>query len=147
MQASLCTAAVYDVTRLNNLTHLEVMDVAIRLVKALQPIEDPNKVALDIVLSSTQSIASVQGIRMPFHSTLWGFCRSARIENPTHEFRVLDVDAKTFKQDMAFITRYLLGAQSTRPMEAIVRKGALHVARLVSARAELKAPMKMVRKV
>ncbi|CAE6971877.1 unnamed protein product [Symbiodinium sp. CCMP2456] len=147
MQASLCTAAVYDVTRLNNLTHLEVMDVAIRLVKALQPIEDPNKVALDIVLSSTQNIASVQGIRVPFHSTLWGFCRSARIENPTHEFRVLDVDAKTFKQDMAFITRYLLGAQSTRPMEAIVRKGALHVARLVSARAELKAPMKMVRKV
>ena len=146
MQASLCTAAVYDVTRLHNLTQLEVMDVAVRLVKALQPIEDPHRVALDVVLSSTQSIASLKGIRLPFHSTLWGFCRTARIENPTHEFRVLDVDAKSFKEDLPFVTRYLLGAQSTRPMEAIVRKGALHVARMVSARAELKAPLKMVRK-
>ncbi|CAE7518295.1 unnamed protein product [Symbiodinium natans] len=146
MQASLCTAAVYDVTKLNNLTQLEVMDVALRLTQALQPIEDPEKVALDVVLSSTQNLASVHGVRIPFHSTLWGFCRTARIENPTHEFRVLDVDAKNFMKDMAFVTRYLLGAQSTRPMEAMVRKGALHVARLVSARAELKAPLKMVRK-
>ena len=146
MEASLCTAAVYDVTRLSNLTQLEVMDVAIRLIQALQPIEEPHKVALDVVLASTQSIASLKGVRVPFHSTLWGFCRTARIENPTHEMRVLDVDAKTFKEDMAFVTRYLLGAQSTRPSEAIVRKGALLVGRLVSARAELKAPLKMVRK-
>jgi len=147
MEASLCTAVVYDVIRLNNLTQLEVLDAALRLIQALQPIEEPHKVALDIVLGSTQQLASVKGVRVPFHATLWGLCRTARIENPTHEFRVLDVDASTWLQDLPFISRYLLGAQSTRPCEAILRKGCLQVSRLVSARAQLKAPLKMVRKV
>lgn len=141
MEASSCASVVYDVTKLNHMTPLEVVDVAIRLTQALQVIEETY--AMDVILASTQNIASATGIRTPFHSTLWGFCRTANIENPTKEFRVLDVDAGRWKQDLAFITRYLMGAQSTRPTEAIVRKGALQVSRLVSARMKLQPPLKI----
>ena len=72
-----------------------------------------------------------------------GFCRTANIENPMNEFRVLDVDAGRWKEDLAFITRYLMGAQSTRPTEAMVRNGGLLVSRLVSARMKLKPPLKI----
>ncbi|CAE8637811.1 unnamed protein product [Polarella glacialis] len=113
MEASRCASAVYDVSMLNHLTPLEVMDVALRLVQALQTIEEP-KVALDIITASTQHMAYTHGLRDPFHATLWGFARTARIENPQHEFRCLDVDAGCRWEDMAFITRYLMGAQSTR---------------------------------
>lgn len=141
MEASSCASVVYDVTKLNHMTPLEVVDVAIRLTQALQVIEETY--ALDVILASTQNIASATGIRTPFHSTLWGFCRTANIENPTKEFRVLDVDAGRWKEDLAFITRYLMGAQSTRPTEAIVRNGALQVSRLVSARMKLQPPLKI----
>ncbi|CAE8706320.1 unnamed protein product, partial [Polarella glacialis] len=113
MEASRCASAVYDVSMLNHLTPLEVMDVALRLVQAQQTIEEP-KVALDIITASTQHMAYTHGLRDPFHATLWGFARTARIENPQHEFRCLDVDAGCRWEDMAFITRYLMGAQSTR---------------------------------
>eukprot|EP00435_Cladocopium_sp_Y103_P066563 s466_g28.t2 len=141
MEASSCASVVYDVTKLNHMTPLEVADVAIRLTQALQVIEETY--ALDVILASTQNIASAKGIRTPFHSTLWGFCRTANIENPTKEFRVLDVDAGRWKEDLAFITRYLMGAQSTRPTEAIVRNGGLQVSRLVSARMKLQPPLKI----
>ena len=139
MEASACASVVFDITKLNNMTPLEVIDVAIRLVQALQVIEPV--VAMDVVLASTQNISSVRGVRTPFHSTLWGFCRTANIENPMHEFRVLDLDADRWKEDIAFATRYLMGAQSTRPVEAIIRNGQLLVSRMVSARMKLKAPM------
>ncbi|CAK9006757.1 unnamed protein product [Durusdinium trenchii] len=141
MEVSACASVIFDVTRLNNMTPLEVVDVAIRLVQALQVIEPV--VTMDVVLASTQNISSVTGIRTPFHSTLWGFCRTANIENPMHEFRVLDIDAKRWKEDIAFTTRYLMGAQATRPTEAIIRNGGLLVSRMVSARMKLQAPYKI----
>ena len=59
MEASSCAAVVYDVTKLNHMTPLEVVDVAIRLTQALQVIEDTY--ALDVILASTQNIASATG--------------------------------------------------------------------------------------
>eukprot|EP00438_Fugacium_kawagutii_P023718 Skav228045 [mRNA] locus=scaffold1188:184746:187223:+ [translate_table: standard] len=95
-------------------------------------------------LNEAKRVANdVEGIRTPFHSTLWGFSRTANIENPTKEFRVLDLDAGRWKEDLPFICRYLMGAQSTRPTEAILRNGGLLVSRLVSARMKLQPPLKI----
>ncbi|CAJ1382667.1 unnamed protein product [Effrenium voratum] len=142
MEAASCLAVVYDTTRLSHLTPLEVVDVAIRLVQALQVIDEP-RVALDIVNASTQQIGYTQGVRTPFHSTLWGFIRTAGMENPENEIRMLDIDAGRWKEDVAFVCRYLLGAQKVRPFEAIIRNGGLQVARLVSARMRLRPPLKL----
>ncbi len=101
------------------------------------------KVHFDGFFQVLSQLTCTKGIRTPFHSTLWGFCRTANIENPMNEFRVLDVDAGRWKEDLAFITRYLMGAQSTRPTEAMVRNGGLLVSRLVSARMKLKPPLKI----
>ena len=46
------------------MTPLEVADVAIRLVQALQVIEEP-PVAMDVILASTQNIASATGPAFP----------------------------------------------------------------------------------
>lgn len=59
MEASACASVVYDVTKLNNMTPLEVIDVAIRLTQALQVIEEV--FGLDVILASTQNIASATG--------------------------------------------------------------------------------------
>lgn len=95
------------------------------------------------VITTMVTIVPSPGIRTPFHSTLWGFSRTANIENPTKEFRVLDLDAGRWKEDLPFICRYLMGAQSTRPTEAILRNGGLLVSRLVSARMKLRPPLKI----
>jgi hypothetical protein len=59
MEASSCASVVYDVTKLNHMTPLEVVDVALRLPQALQVIEETY--ALDVILASTQNIASATG--------------------------------------------------------------------------------------
>ena len=64
MEACACASVIYDVTKLNNMTPLEVADVAIRLVQALQVIEEP-PVAMDVILASTQNIASATGPAFP----------------------------------------------------------------------------------
>lgn len=137
-----CAAVVYDVTMLNNLGPLEVIDVAIRLVQALQTIEE-RKVALDIITESAQALGLADEMREPFHSSLWGFSRTARVENPQHEFRCLDIDAGRRQQNLAFICRYLLGAQATRPAEVVLRGGLLQVARVVGSRTQLQLSMKV----
>lgn len=38
-----------------------------------------------------------EGVRTPFHSTLWGFIRTAGMENPENEIRMLDIDAGRWK--------------------------------------------------
>lgn len=143
MRMSECTAAVYDVTMLNNLGPLEVIDVALRLVQAIQTIEEI-KVALDIITESAQALALASSVREPVHAPLWGFARTARMENPMNEFRCLDIDAGRRLQNLAFICRYLLGAQGTRPTEAVLRGGMLQVSRIVGSRTRLRLGAKML---
>jgi len=141
MLASQCTAVVYDMTNLNNLGNLEVIDNLLRVSQALLPIEE-RKVALDIVTESTQALELVAGMREPFHSTVWGFSRAARLENPGHEFRNLDMDAGKHQEQLPVVCRWLLGAQSTRPMEVVVRNGLIQWIRLVGSRTQLRLPVK-----
>jgi len=142
MQACSAMSVVYDVSQLNHQGPLEVIDLVLKLVQALVPVEE-RKIALDIITSSCQNLAYTTGIREPFHATLWGFCRAARNENPMHEFHMTDVDPGRRVENMAFICRYLLGAQTVRPAEAIVRNGGLMVSRLVGSRSKLNLPVRI----
>jgi len=142
MQASSCLSVVYDVTKLNHLGPLEIIDLVLKLVQALVPIEE-RKIGLDMITTSCQNIAYTSAIREPFHATLWGFARTARNENPMHEFRMLDVDGGRREESMALICRFLTGAQATRPAEAIVRNGGVLVSRLVGSRSKLDLPMRV----
>uniref|UniRef100_A0A7S1PVM3 Uncharacterized protein n=1 Tax=Alexandrium catenella TaxID=2925 RepID=A0A7S1PVM3_ALECA len=140
--ASQCLSIVYDVSKLNHHGPLEVIDLVLKICQAFIPIEE-RKIALDLVTTSCQNLAWTAGLQEPFHATLWGFCRAARNENPMHEFRLLDVDPARRTQSMAFICRYLMGAQTTRPAEAICRNGGLMVSRLVGARTKLNLPVRI----
>uniref|UniRef100_A0A7S2E251 Uncharacterized protein n=1 Tax=Alexandrium andersonii TaxID=327968 RepID=A0A7S2E251_9DINO len=142
MTACQCLSVIFDVSKLNHHGPLEVIDLTLKLVQALVPIED-RKVALDFVTTSCQNLAWTAGVQEPFHATLWGFCRAARMENPTHEFRLLDVDPARRTESMAFICRYLTGAQATRPAEAICRNRGVMVSRLVGARSKLNLPVRI----
>lgn len=142
--ASRCAAVVYDATQLNHMGPLEVIDVVLRVIQAMLGLEE-QQVALDVVTSSCQALARTKGLREPFHAGLWGLNRGARLENPTTELRTLDIDPYSAKDDMAFIARWLLGAQQTRPPEVIFRNGVFHVARLVAARLPLKEPTNELR--
>jgi hypothetical protein len=145
MQACSCTAVVYDLSQSNRIGILEGIDVTLRLIQALVYI-DERKVALDIITQSCFFQSHKEGLQEPFHAAQMGLCRSARIENPQHEFRVLDIDRNRREKDMPLICRYLLGAQNVRPAEALVRDGGLFVARLVGSRTPLKFPIKLQKK-
>lgn len=142
MLASSCTAVIYDMSNLNNLGNLEVIDCLLRIAQALLPVEE-RIIALDMVTASTQALHSVAGLREPFHSTVWGFGRAARLENPMHEFRNLDIDAGQREEQLPLICRWLLGAQSTRPMEVALRNGQFQWLRLVGSRAQLRLPVQV----
>ena len=87
MEASSCASVVYDVTKLNHMTPLEVVDVAIRLTQALQVIEETY--ALDVILASTQNIASATGGLLEI-TWLWIEMFLNRIATQPHRF-VLEI--------------------------------------------------------
>jgi tetratricopeptide (TPR) repeat protein len=145
MQASNCDAVVSDLTEINNCGPLESLDLSLRLVQALVYIDD-KKVALDVITQSSQNMHHTEGYQEPFHACQWGFSRAARLENPQHEFRTLDIDRRRRIVDMPLISRYLLGSQQTRPAESIIRQGGLFVDRLVGSRTPLKFPVKLEKK-
>jgi len=142
MQAASAMSVVYDVSKLTHHGALEVIDLVLKLVQALVPIEE-RKVGLDMITSSCMNLAYTAGVQEPFHATLFGFARAARNENPMHEFRLLDVDPGRRLESMPFICRYLLGAQATRPAEALVRDRGVMVSRLVGARSKLNLPVRI----
>jgi len=143
MQASQCKVAIYDVTNLNRLGSLEVIDALLPLCQSvISGIED-RIIPIDIITMSTQALNITAGLREPFHSTLWGFGRTFRQENPAHDLRLLDMDAGCREEQLVLVCRWLLGAQTLRPIEVAVRGGQLLSQRLVGSRTELRLPVRM----
>merc|ERR1719210_2579172 len=62
MKESTCLSVVYDVSKLNHMGPLEIIDLVLKLVQALVPIEE-RKIGLDLITTSCQSIAHTKAIR------------------------------------------------------------------------------------
>lgn len=138
IRASECTGVVYDTSKMHHVGPLVVMEGAIRLVQAVVGIEEIN-ISIDTIGGSmSQGLAYVGTKREPFHAGLWGFYRAARLEHPTKDFRVLDVDVASKNKLMPLICRYTLGANSAkRPLEGMFRNKVLFSNKLIGGRVPL----------
>jgi len=75
VQASSCTAVVYDLSQMNNAFMLEGIELSLKVMQAITPL-DEQRVALDIITGSSQGLGYTKGLREPFHACQWGLGRS-----------------------------------------------------------------------
>mmetsp|Transcript_75009 Transcript_75009/g.160658 ORF Transcript_75009/g.160658 Transcript_75009/m.160658 type:complete len:713 (-) Transcript_75009:78-2216(-) len=142
MIASACRSVIYDMSNNNNMPALEGIDCVIRVLQAQTQIDD-GKVPIDIITSSTHAHAYSKGLREPFHGGFWGVGRAVNIEMPQIEIRVMDLDSGERWGQWPYVCRFLLGSQTSRPVETVCRGGQFKVNRLVGSRTRLLFPYRV----
>lgn len=142
MIASACRSVIYDTSNCGNMPPLEGIDCVIRCIQAQTQIDD-GKVPIDIITSSTHANAYSKGLREPFHGGFWGLGRTVNIEMPQIEIRVMDLDSGARWEQWPYVCRFLLGSQTSRPVETVCRGGQFKVNRLVGSRTRLMFPYRV----